>query len=460
MKLYKRESLWAGVIYFLILLSAALWVRDVPNQLDAFSLTLRELIKESTMNDPASFATAAIDIAENGWISSENDWIFNLWPPGFILLEALIVRLMGPEAPVILILQLLAAILFSAVLLLLADLLKGLVNNKVGYLLPLLIFAFPVSRVFLLQPTSISLGEGFSIGFFMLSILLAYRSVEKKSFLNAIYAGLFLALSAYFRSQFEIILLALTGWWVLLAIIYIIGFLRKTIYSPNLKSTVKTIGILLLTAHAATVPWRAYHWINQGSPNWVQTSRLIFENSVMTSDYLESVGGRFVVAGAGNLVCRIDPAACGDRENAKRLFFKTFINHPLEWYQLKFDAIGKYWFSSVGNWGNVATKASRMDVIVNAFLLLMIVVAAVLLAMRKIRDHASWILLVWFNGSLLSAYALIFSLAHFEVRYFYFPKIAGILMLIIVASLYFRSSSGIAGEMPSSGRRPSANNQS
>ncbi len=445
MKLYKRESLWAGVIYFLILLSIALWVRDIPNQLDAFNLTLRELIKTSTMGDPASFATAAIDIAENGWISSENDWIFNLWPPGFILLEALIMRLMGPDAPVILILQLLAAILFSAVLLLLANLLKGLVNNKVVYTLPLLIFAFPVSRAFLLQPTGISLGESFSIGFFMLSILLAYQSVEKKSFLNAAYAGLFLALSAYFRSQFDLILLALTGWGGLLLIVFIISLLCKTTYSPNLKSTVKTIGILLLTAHAATVPWRAYHWINHESLNWVQTSTLTFENSVMTSDYLESVGGAFVVAGAGNLVCHIDPAACGDRENAKTLFFKTFINHPLEWYKLKFDVIGKYWFSSVGNWVTVATKASGMDIVVNTILLLMFFVAAVLLATRKIRNHTSWILLVWFNASLLSAYGLIFSLAHFEARYFYFPKIASVLMLIIVASLYFRSSNKMGG---------------
>ena len=44
---------------------------------------------------PTYFATAAIDIAENGWISSYNDWIFNLWPPGFVLLEASIIKVAG-----------------------------------------------------------------------------------------------------------------------------------------------------------------------------------------------------------------------------------------------------------------------------------------------------------------------------------------------------------------------------
>ena len=35
MRSLKHETLWARVIYFLILLGIALWVRDVPNQPDA-----------------------------------------------------------------------------------------------------------------------------------------------------------------------------------------------------------------------------------------------------------------------------------------------------------------------------------------------------------------------------------------------------------------------------------------
>ena len=148
-------------------------MRDAPYQPDAFSITLLQLIKASTeMGDPGSFATAAIDIAENGWISNSNKWIFDLWPPGFILLEAFILKLLGSDAPVVLILQILAAALFSVVLLLLYDFLIETFNSKIAFLLPLAIFAFPVSRVFLLQPTGVTLGESFSIGFFLISILL------------------------------------------------------------------------------------------------------------------------------------------------------------------------------------------------------------------------------------------------------------------------------------------------
>ena len=35
MRSLKHETLWVGVIYFLILLGIALWVRDAQNQPDA-----------------------------------------------------------------------------------------------------------------------------------------------------------------------------------------------------------------------------------------------------------------------------------------------------------------------------------------------------------------------------------------------------------------------------------------
>jgi len=440
MRSLKHESLWIGVIYFLILLAIALWVRDIPNQPDPF-ITIQQLIEKSSMGDPASFAKAAIDIAENGWISSANDWIFNLWPPGFILLEASIIKVLGPEAPVILVLQIMTAILFAFVLVLLHDLLQHIYMKRkvVAFTLPLIIFAFPVSRVCLLQPIGITLGEGFAIGFFLLAILLAFRSVVRNALRYAAYAGLCLALSAYFRSQFEILLLALTGWGILLVIALPLTRLQNSIDPKFVKPVVKTIVSVLFIAHATTFPWRAYHWNYQESPVWVFTSSLTFRNSVMTSNYLESIQAGWVVAGGGNLVCRIDPKTCGDTANAKSLFVRTFIRHPLEWYSLKFDVIGKYWFSSVRNWaGVVNNKSTSVDIIANGLLLIALIVLVALLFPRKVRSHSSWLLLMWFNASLFSAYMLIFTVAQFEVRYFYFPKIAGIFMVLIVTWLNYR----------------------
>lgn len=438
MKPLKFESLWVGLLYCFALLCLALWVRDIPHQYAVFSTTVEDIIRTSRMGDPKYFATAAMDIAKNGWISSNNDWVFNLWPPGFILLEALIIKTLGIDAPVILVLQILTTGLFSIVLTLLYKLLRENVDWRVSFLLPLTIFVFPVSRVFLLQPEGISLGESFAIGFFLIGILLALRSVQWGNLRYAAYAGIFFALAAYFRSQFEIILLAMTACGVMLAIVVRLKFLTMA-FEPNLKtSVVKPIVVALLVAHAATLPWRAYHWIYQGSPQWVHTASVTFGNSVATSEELESKGGEFVVAGGGNLTCRIDPATCGDTANAKQLFIKTFLAHPVEWYSLKFYVIGKYWFSPTENWTSVVIKAKFMDYLLNFLLLTALVAVIALLFANKVRSHASWLLVLWFNLSLFLAYGLIFTVQQFEVRYFYFPKIMGVAMFLMLVSMYYR----------------------
>ena len=122
---------------------------------------------------------------------------------------------------------------------------------------------------------------------------------------------------------------------------------------------------------------------------------------------------------------------------------KRFIAHPVQWYSLKFDVIGKYWFSTMQNWANVNAKSTSMDIITNGLLLVALLVLVALFFTRKVRSHSSWALLMWFNASLFSAYMLIFTVVHFEVRYFYFPKIAGIFMATIAACIYFRPTKKI-----------------
>jgi len=438
LKLNKNSLFVIGIVYFIILLVIALWVRDISNQPDVFTLTLQQLISVSPMGDPTYFAKAALDVAENGFISSENVWIFNLWPPGFVLVEALIIKVFGINAPVILILQICASVLFAFALTLLFEYLKKYVRSEMAFILPLLIFLFPVSRVFLLEPTGISLGESFSIGFFFIFILLTIRSVEKKALKIAVYAGVSLALTAYFRSQFELILLALTGWAILLMVALKWTPLSKVTNASNANTIIKTIAVVIAVAHITTFPWRVYHWVNQGAPQWVFTSSVTFGNSVKTSEELRKVGGGFVVDGGGNLVCRIDPKTCGDLTNAKSLFIKTFIENPIEWYSLKLEVIGKYWFSSLQNWSSISVDSTHIDIIVNSVLLIFLIGILFMLLTRKIVLNKLWLLLVWINVSLLSTYFLIFTVQQFEARYFYFPKIQGVMMLLIVFVLYFR----------------------
>ena len=438
----KKPKDWLiSSFYFLILLGIAVWVRDYPNQPDAFGVTLQQLMQGAAgLGDPGSFATAALDVAANGWISSSNAWIFNLWPPGFVLLEAAIVKILGQDVPVIFVLQILAAAIFAGFMTLLNGLLRSWIRKDVALLLPLVIFVFPVSRTFLLEPVGISLGESYAIGFFLIGLIFSLKAVQHNALRYALYAGIYLALAAYFRSQFDIFLLALSGWGILLIIWLVYRHLRGSIGEDQTAQTsqlIKTIAVTILVAHAVTMPWRIYHKVYQDSYKWVQTDSVTFGNSVQTSEYFYSIHAGFVAKGAGNLPCRIDPTTCGHTENAQELFIRTFLNHPVEWYSLKLEIIGPYWVSPVENWTSVVKLPTTMDVFINAILLGSLIGSIALLCMPSMRRHQIWSLLVWFNLALLSANVLIFTVQQFEVRYFYFLKIFGLAMFIIQASLFF-----------------------
>jgi hypothetical protein len=430
----------AGFFYFLILLGIVLWVRDIPNQHSTFTTTLPQVIQTRSMGDPVYFATAALDIAEHGWISAGNEWTLNLWPPGFILMEAAIIKLMGRDAPVILILQVFAAVLLAFLMVLLSRLLKPWSSNAVSLLLPLVIILFPMPRVFLLQPTAITLGESFAIVFYLIAMICAIFSVQKNTLRAALYAGFFLALAAYFRSQFEIYLLALSAWGIFVVIWLSVRYLRSSDEATRLYSghLIKTIALIIVVAHLLTAPWRMYHWINQDNIKWVYTSSLTFSNSVQQSDKLNSTGGGFVVNGGGNLTCRIDPSTCGRTEEAKTLYIRTLLNHPVEWYSLKMKLIFPYWFSSVENFVTVAKLPSLIDIFTNAIYLSALVGIIVLLCMSKMRQQRLWPLLLWINLAFFTTTGLIVSLVHFEVRYFYFPKIYGLVMFLFLASVSYR----------------------
>ncbi len=419
-------------IYFVVIMCLSVFVRDISGQYNVFTTTVMDIIIESQMGDPKYFATAALDISKNGWISNPNTWIFNLWPPGFILLEALIIKIFGVTVPILLVLQFILSILYAILFLIFYNDFKISRYKIVSFLFPLILFLFPFSRVFLLQPVGITLGESFSIAFFLIAILLAIKSIKSEKILYAIYSGIFIGVSTYFRSQFEILLLGMSAGLVILIILIQFKIFKNIFDDKIIKKSLKSIIVILIVAHALMIPWRFYHYYNHGSPSWVYTSSNTYANAVKTSEELRKLGGGFVVDGGGNLVCRINPITCGDMTNAKEHFFRTLFNNPIEWYSIKLDILGKYWFSSEENWVSVYYEAGTLDYISNSFILTMLISIFYLMLKKNILKDKYWIMIGWLIGSLFFSYLIIFTVQQFEVRYFYFPKIIILIFFLIL----------------------------
>ena len=124
-------------------------------------------------SDPHTFAKAAAEVAANGWLTPGSQWVFRLWPPGFILLTGAIFRVAGINAPFLLILFIFSVLLGTLMLSVFRKYLLAYVTAGWATALPMVPFLFPVTRFALLQPLGLAFGEGFSIMFFITAVFFA-----------------------------------------------------------------------------------------------------------------------------------------------------------------------------------------------------------------------------------------------------------------------------------------------
>ncbi|MDQ7062038.1 MAG: hypothetical protein Q9M43_13345 [Sulfurimonas sp.] len=427
-------NIYIWFIYFVSIFLMAIFFSNGIGKIGSIFSGIVDLLNNGRYGDPKYFLTAAIDIAENGWITPRNDWIFNLWPPGFAILESSLIFLFGKDLPLILFLQILSSILYASILLMIFNLFKEKINTFYAFLLPLTIFMLPISRDFLLGQIGVSFGETFSIGFFLLFLLFSIKSLKTNLIKYAVYSGFFLGLSCYFRSYFETLQVFLTIMGIAFVLI-IFGYAYfKKIKLLSFKKLLISIATILIVSNLLMLPWRVYHQVNQNMIKWVGTADLMFQNQLRTSDSFVG-GAEWLLIGGANTACRVDVDVCNQTEDVKKLVIKTWLFNPLEWYRIKFEIIDEYWFANRGSWTSPSKiKAPIMNKFADGLILIFIIISIGYLMINKNKFSKNNLLIAWIYLSLLLSYAAIYTFAHFEVRYFYFPKILSIVIFLIIIS--------------------------
>ena len=141
------RPVWYFCVSLIVLMGIGLFVRDGLGLPGLFT-PVDHLTDGLRVTDPATFAMAAKDVAAHGWLSPSNAWIFHLWPPGFVLLEAAVIKSFGAGILLILALQVASCALWAATLTLQRSFLRPLVGGVTASVAPLAIFAVPVARIF------------------------------------------------------------------------------------------------------------------------------------------------------------------------------------------------------------------------------------------------------------------------------------------------------------------------
>jgi hypothetical protein len=398
----------------------------------AWGSTLVDYAKSARFGDPQSFATGALDIARHGWFTPDNMWLVTVWPPGFMLLEGVLLRLFGENAPVLIPLLILSAVACAMWMVLLRKYLVRSGNTRaVATLAPVLPFAFPLSWFFLLSPLGLSFGETFAISFYLIGFLLVLVAFRAKSLrsalLQALLAGLAIAAAAYVRSQFELLVIVLTLTGAALFALAGLGFLFRRHTYVSLRA-LAIVAVTLLVAHGAMAPWRYHMFRYTGNFSWVQTSSLVFQSALRPEKDLRANGADFVVTGGGNLACKLQPNYCGQKDSV--YFYGAFLNNMGDWIAHKAQLLPKYWMAPPrrATMVRVNEEGTAMENFANLGFL-----ACLLLGLWRlwaIRHEPVFPLQAWLQLSLYGCLAAVYTLVHLEARYMYLPKIFAVVALV------------------------------
>lgn len=425
-KNFDDSYLFGWLFYFIVLVSTAI-LTDLP-RINVWTTDLVRAAGDLGYGDPTYFAAAALDVSKFGWITEHTQWVFNLWPPGFVLLEALFLKVFGEAAPMPLIFLFCSVSIFSTLLMEMRRLLRISIGN-LSWLLPLLIFLFPAARVFTLNITGLLFGEWLAIGAFFLAVLMLLRRSRNATVL----AGFLFAVSAYARSQYEFFLVVT----FLVSVFFVaLAFLLRLKTKISYWETSKYLVYSMIIAQLLMAPWRVYHIVQSGDPRWVFTGNYLIESGLKTDEALISGGAGFLVEGGMNIPCRLAPEQCG--KNSKEVYFQIFKDRAFEWISLKVQMLPKFWFSSANHRDLTSPKSNTpLEAFFNlVFLLCVIGSVAFLWIGRKVDSIMVW---TGMTSGLVAAHLAIITFSHFEVRYFFFIKLYGLFSFIILYAEYAKS---------------------
>lgn len=424
----KQESIWVESQYlrgWLCYCAALIAIAMLSNvsSMEVWTHNLADAAKSLPYSDPNSFAAAARDVSSQGWITDNTRWVLNLWPPGFVLLEAGLLKLFGSNAPMPLLLLAFSASMFAIVMMEMRRILAASFGQW-AWFMPTLVFCFPEARIFLLSPAGLLFGEWLAIASFLWAFLLLMRVSLKE----AMFAGVLFAISAYARSQFELFLNVI--------LLVSVGSIAASHYfNKPRNSHGRHVGRFLLismvVAQVIMLPWRLYHFHDGNGFRWVQTSTVIAQNGLTTDSVLQEKGGGFVVEGGGNVACRIAPEHCG--ETNPRIYFNIFFEHPFTWIKEKIQLLPKYWFASASSYARPSSGTSLLEIALEGILLICLFLSGALLWGAR-RTSAAY-LWACVGLGLLMAHSAIVVFAHLEVRYFFFAKIFGVFSFLLLLGL-------------------------
>lgn len=392
--------------------------------------------------DIASYVRGAFALEEHG-LNAFSSLGFGTWPPGFSLLELILIRL--NVVPLPLALFLVASSLWAFVFFRLYALLKQSVGLRAVYAagLPMLLLLVPFVSDFYLW-NGILMSEPISTALFAIATLDLWRLVASKlqiTLSRAIFIGVLFALAAYIKAQFDLIVDALVVVsFVVIAINYYLKKHSNKHDCQELKKLSKSIFVIFLSYQACVLPYKSFMAVHGHGANMASVT-YIFESVWQDENRLIQNGAGFFVSGGGNSMCVISPLKCREFKERRAMgetisineyrnsAFKVALTQPLDLLSFKLPYFWKSW--KVNNYEDPFKQTWL--ILFNYALFALIFLASVC---RIIKNRTQGLAeLALFSALFVGSTAFSF-IVHFEPRYLLPVKLFGVFwVMVAIASI-------------------------
>lgn len=285
-------------------------------------------------SDAGSYLSAALSLVSNGGVDQAHAWVINLWPPGMLTLDALILRIAGTaNFGVVLALFIGSVVSFTlAIAALTARRAFGYIPAIAG--VTFLALSTPITIWFL--DLGLFYAEALGISALLLCMM-ALASAQGSEWslviLLSVLAGVFLAVAAYFRAAFYglITVLEIVALMQVAALVYWIvrrrirrGAFDSAVLRSRQFASLCSVALTLAVSASLTIPWINFVEASvRGTRDWSVVGDQFFAGTWVKAEGLPE----FLSSGGVGWACRIERARCDEIEKLEIASGAPYTGH-------------------------------------------------------------------------------------------------------------------------------------
>ncbi len=455
---------FAAPFIALLIISAP---RGLASTVTAYQIPITTRLAEAATafggSDAGSLLTGALWWSSITAISPGAHWIYNLWPPGGVVVDVLLVGLEALTGiPGVLLMVLLNcavwAVFFGICFRMIARYRSR--TQAVVFVAAGLLFSGVSSWG---TGTGLFYADSFGAISLCFSLLLLVKAglapTTRRKILFAALAGIFLGGAAYFRASYDIIALATVGVGavIVVASLAVTRVPRLSALRAGALRMAVPITVLGGVAQLFMLPWRLYlMWrIHPGDPRWT----VVADGTSGGRWIPDRVMAGFLKEGHANWACISDRVQCeviarnelatdapytGEgyytRQEFDQMTLDSFLRHPLDYIAERFRALVMGMASDDG-------QSIKQFAIAETILLVVLLVATIVVLARRRRlfEPAS----AWFIGLTIAQFAVLAAF-HQEPRYYLGIELSILVMsaLVLGPLTYGGRRSEVVGLVP------------